>query len=36
MDKLEEIELKKERKIVTDSWYNQRNWLINYISKPIR
>ena len=33
MDKFEIEELKKERKIVKNIWFN---WLIHYICKPIK
>ena len=36
MDKLEEIDLKRERRIVKNSLYDCCNWLINYIPQPIK
>ena len=36
MDKFEEKELKKEGKIVKDSWDDWYSWLISYITKPIK
>ena len=36
VEKLEEVELIKEEKIVKMSWYDWNTWLINYIPKPIK
>ena len=36
MDKFEEKDFKKERKIVKNDWFDWCNWLTNYMPKPIR
>ena len=33
LDKLEQKEMMKERPLTKNTWYN---WLINYISEPIK
>ena len=36
MDKFEKNELTKKRTLTRNTWYDQYNWLINYIPEPIQ
>ena len=36
MDKFQKKELTKKRTFTKKTWYNWYDWLINYISEPIK